>query len=163
MKIKIKEKTNDLSENHWFEKIVNSLEDLNCEIYLTGLTDLLQSEQKTKVNHLQNYIVEHLEKYHPDFKWETEYRVSDRRDAIDIFGKKDNEVLIIELDKWRADQVAKKLISRTAMMIDDEIGFISLCYGGTLRMNKNECLKFFEYGKIIFSKLDNYYAGMIIE
>jgi hypothetical protein len=48
-------------------------------------------------------------------------------------------------------------------MIDKKIGFISLCYSGTDRMSKPECLKYFRYGNIIQSKLNNYYAGMIIE
>ncbi len=163
MKIRIKEKTNNLSENNWFEKIVDSLNNLDCEFYVKGLTKLNQSEQKVKVENLQNFILEHLEKHHSDFKWKTEFQVSEKRDAIDIFGEKNNEMLIIELDKWRADQVAKKLISRTALMIDKKIGFISLCYAGTEKMSKNECLKFFRYGNIILAKLNNYYAGMIIE
>ncbi|SIS48071.1 hypothetical protein SAMN05421766_102211 [Zobellia uliginosa] len=163
MKIQVKEKTDYLSEDNWFEQIVNSLNNLNCELYVKGLTKLKQSEQKVKVQNLQNYILEHLKEYHSDFKWRTEFQVSEARDAIDIFGEKNNEILIIELDKWRADQVAKKLISRTAIMIDKKIGFISLCYAGTEKMNKNECLKFFRYGKTILSKLNNYYCGMIIE
>ena len=163
MKIRIKEKTSDLHENNWFEKIIDSLKNLDCEVYVKGLTKLSQSEQKVKVEYLQNYIFEHLEKQHSDFKWKTEHQVSEKRDSIDIFGERNNEILIIELDKWRADQVAKKLISRTALMIDKKIGFISLCYAGTEKMNKNECLKFFKYGNIILSKLNNYYAGLIIE
>ena len=163
MKIRIKEKTSDLPENNWFEKIIGSLKNLDCEVYVKGLTKLSQSEQKVKVEYLQNYILEHLEKKHPDFKWKTEHQVSEKRDSIDVFGERGNEILIIELDKWRADQVAKKLISRTAIMIDKKIGFISLCYGGTEKMNKNECLKFFKYGNIILSKLNNYYGGLIIE
>ena len=163
MKIRIKEKTNDLPENNWFEKITDSLRNLDCELYVKVLTKLSQSEQKIKVNSLQNYILDHLEKQHSDFKWKTEHQVSEKRDSIDIFGERNNEILIIELDKWRADQVAKKLISRTALMIDKKIGFISLCYAGTEKMSKNECLKFFRYGNIILSKLNNYYAGLIIE
>jgi hypothetical protein len=84
-------------------------------------------------------------------------------DAIDIFGERDNKILIIELDKWRADQIAKKIVSRTALMIDKKIGFISLCYAGTNHMNKNEYLKYFKYANILSSKLKNYYAGIIIE
>jgi len=163
MKIIIKEKTNNLSENNWFEKIIDSLNNLDCKVYVKGLTKLSQSEQKVKVECLQNYILHHLKNHHSDFKWKTEHKVSEKRDSIDIFGERNNEILIIELDKWRADQVAKKLISRTAMMIDNKIGFISLCYAGTDKMSKKECLKFFRYGNIILSKLNNYYAGLIIE
>lgn len=163
MRIKVKEKTDGLNENHWFEKIIDSLKELNCEIYVKDLIKFSQSEQKIRVNDLQNYIVKHLAKEYSDFEWKTEHRIGLKRDSIDIFGERNNDILIIELDKWRADQVAKKLISRTAVMIDKKIGFISLCYAGTENMNKTECLKFFKYGNIILSKLDNYYAGMIIE
>lgn len=163
MKIIIKEKTSELN-NNWFSKILNSLQDLNCEKYIFGLTKLTQPNQRIKVTELQNFILKILKEKHSDFNWKTEYKVSNKRgDAIDIFGEKGNEILIIELDKWRADQVAKKIISRTALMIDKKIGFISLCYAGTESMNKSEVLKFFKYGNIIQSKLNNYYAGMIIE
>lgn len=163
MQIQIIEKTNSLVENNWFEKVISTLEGLECSDYLNGLTELNQSEQKIKVLNFQEYILEHLKTYHSDFKWETEYQVGVHRDSVDIFGERNNEVILIELDKWRADQVAKKLISRTALMIDKKFGFISLCYSGTAKMNRNECFKFFKYGKIILSKLGNYYSGMIIE
>jgi hypothetical protein len=163
MKTVIKEKTSELN-NNWFSKILNSLQGLDCEKYVFELTNLTQPEQKIKVTELQNFILEILKEKHSDFNWKTEYKVSNKRgDAIDIFGEKGNEILIIELDKWRADQVAKKIISRTALMIDKKIGFISLCYAGTESMNKSEVIKFFKYGNIIQSKLNNYYAGMIIE
>jgi hypothetical protein len=163
MKIRIKEKTNDLLENNWFQQIILTLTDLDCSEYVNDLTSLSQSEQRIKVEYLQDFITNLLKNKHSDFEWKTEYKVSEKRDSIDIYGKRNNEIIIIELDKWRADQVAKKLISRTALMIDKKIGFISLCYAGTDRMSKPECLKFFRYGNIIQSKLNNYYAGMIIE
>ncbi len=163
MKIRIKEQSNSLLENNWFQQILTTLKDLDCSEYVNGLINLSQSEQRVKVENLQNFITDILKKEHSDFEWITEHKVSNKRDAIDIYGSRNNEIVIIELDKWRADQVAKKLISRTALMIDKKIGFISLCYAGTDRMNKPECIKFFKYGNIIQSKLKNYYAGMIIE
>ena len=51
MLIRIKEITNDLSENNWFKNIVESLNNFDCEIYIKGLT---QSEQKIKVLSLAN-------------------------------------------------------------------------------------------------------------
>jgi len=163
MKIRIKEKSINLLENNWFQQIIMTLKDLDCSGYVKGLTSLSQSKQKIKVEYLQKFITNLLEKEHPGFEWKTEYKVSEKRDSIDIYGNRNDEIVIIELDKWRADQVAKKLISRTALMIDKKIGFISLCYAGTDRMSKPECLKFFRYGNIIQSKLNNYYAGIIIE
>lgn len=163
MKIQVKENTSNLTDDNWFKKIIDSLNNLDCEHYVKDLITFNQSEQKEKVQDLQHFIVKHLEKNHSSFKWQMEYKVSENRDAIDIFGEKGQQILIIELDKWRADQVAKKLISRTALMIDRKVGFISLCYAGTERMNKNECLKYFRYGNIVSTELNNYFAGMIIE
>jgi len=163
MKIQVKENTSNLPGDNWFKKIIDSLNNLYCEPYVKDLTTFNQSEQKEKVQNLQHFIIEHLKKNHSNFEWQMEYKVSEKRDAIDIFGEKGQQILIIELDKWRADQVAKKLISRTALMIDRKVGFISLCYAGTERMSKNECLKYFRYGNIVSAKLNNYYAGMIIE
>ncbi len=124
-KIKIKEKTDNLVNDNWFLSILNTLDNLNCDRYVNGLTNLSQSEQKIKVEHLQNFIIDFLKTEHTDFIWKTEFKVSEKRDAIDIYGERKNEILIIELDKWRADQIAKKLISRTALLIDKKIGFIS--------------------------------------
>ena len=163
MKIQVKENTSNLTDDNWFKKIIDSLNNLDCEHYVKDLITFNQSEQKEKVQDLQHFIVKHLEKNHSNFEWQIEYKVSENRDAIDIFGEKGHQILIIELDKWRADQVAKKLISRTAFMIDRKVGFISLCYAGTERMNKNECLKYFRYGNIVSTELNNYFAGMIIE
>ena len=163
MQIEIKEITNYLPQNNWFKEITNSLKGLDCKLYVHGLTNLSQSNQKIKIEELQNYILNHLKTHHPSFNWKTEYKVSEKRDAIDIYGEDGGNILIIELDKWRADKVAKKLISRTALLINNNIGFISLCYAGTTTMSKPECLKYFKYGNIILSKLNNYYAGLIIE
>lgn len=163
MKIQVKENTSNLTDDNWFKKIIDSLNNLDNEHYVKDLITFNQSEQKEKVQDLQHFIVKHLEKNHSNFEWQMEYKVSENRDAIDIFGEKGQQILIIELDKWRADQVAKKLISRTALMIDRKVGFISLCYAGTERMNKNECLKYFRYGNIVSTELNNYFAGMIIE
>ena len=111
MKIQIKEKTKGLEKDNWFIRVLGSLEDLNCELYVKGLTKLTQSEQRIEIIKLQKHITKHLTEKHPDYKWEMEHIVSDKRDSIDIYGERGNEIVIIELDKWRADQVAKKLIS----------------------------------------------------
>jgi len=62
---------------------------------------------------------------------------------VDIYGtlsSKDNAgAVIIELDKWRADQVAKKFVLRFALTLELPLICIALCYGGTQYMNKSEC------------------------
>ncbi|OUS12882.1 hypothetical protein A9Q93_09780 [Nonlabens dokdonensis] len=163
MKIIVKEISKGLDDNNWFKEITNSLQGLDCKKYVEGLINFSQKKQKRKVAKLQNFILKILEEQFVDFQWQTEFKVSEKRDAIDIYGKRENDILIIELDKWRADQVAKKLISRTALLKENNIGFVSLCYAGTPSMNKSECLKYFQYGNIVLTELNNYYAGMIIE
>ena len=140
-----------------------TLNGLDCTEYVNGLKNLSQSEQRIKVAYSQDFITNLLRDKHTDFEWKMEHKLSEKSDSIDIYGNRNNEIIIIELDKWRADQVAKKLISRTALMIDKKIEFISLCYAGTDRISKPECLKFFRCGNIIQLKLNNYYSCMVIE
>ncbi|MFV0366353.1 MAG: hypothetical protein ACK5JS_07620 [Mangrovibacterium sp.] len=121
MKICIKEQSDNLIENHWFHQILTTLDGLECSECLRGLTKLSQPAQRTQIEHLQTLIIGLLEKEHIDFEWKSEHKISDNRDSVDIYGNRNNEIVIIELDKWRADQVAKKLISRTALMIDKKM------------------------------------------
>jgi hypothetical protein len=71
--------------------------------------------------------------------------------------------VVIELDKHRADQVAKKFVSRIAILPPTTIYFISLRYPGTDDMNRPECEKYFSYCEILASKMGHHYAGFIIE
>ena len=71
----------------------------------------------------------------------------ERRDEVDIYGKfnsedDDNGAVVIELDKWRSNQIAKKFVSRFALTLERPLIYIALCYGGTPHMNKNECSKY---------------------
>ena len=92
-----------------------------------------------------------------------EHRPSSKnRDSIDIFGEGKGFVVAIELDKNRADQVAKKFVSRMAMLPPTKIYFISLCYPGTQNMNKPECRKYFSYCSTLALRMGNHYAGFII-
>ncbi len=163
MKIAKKVITKNIKDN-WFTKIVNSLEGIDCGIYVKDLIKLSQSKQKIKVSELQGFIVEYLKSKFPEYNWHSEYKIDGvKRDLIDIYGEKNDNVFIIELDKWRADQIPKKVISRTALLINKNIGFVSLCYGGTPSMSKAESIKYFSYCEIVMSKLNNFYSGLIIE
>lgn len=163
MTIQVREKTDNLPKDNWFKSVLNTLENVNCEIYVNNLTDLPQKEQRIMIKELQNYLTGILKENHGNFEWKKEYKIGQNQDSIDIYGEYDNQILIIELDKWRADQVAKKVLSRTSILIDKKIGLISLCYAGTKNMNKRECVKYFKYSRVISTKLGNYYAGLIIE
>ncbi len=131
--------------------------------YFSRLSESDQSQQKIIVTNFQNALYLHLMSKFKEIKWFTEYIPdNDRKDAIDIFGQTENFVVIIEIDKHRADQVAKKFTARSAIFIDKNIFYISLCYPGTKKMPVNETLKYFKYCKIISRKLGNEYAGLII-
>ena len=122
-----------------------------------------QQEQKLIVDNFQISMCLKLTQAVPDVKWEQEYSPhSARRDSIDIYGKGSNLCVVIELDKHRADQVAKKFVSRSALF-NIPIFYISLCYPGTSRMNPSECIKYFGYCKNVSKRMGNDYAGFIIE
>lgn len=80
-------------------------------------------------------------------------------DTIDIQIDFTHTSVIIEIDNLRADQVAKKVLSRTAAFSNKSIIYVSLCYDSkSAKGHKDECLKYinihfknyFEY----FSKIE---------
>jgi hypothetical protein len=83
---------------------------------------------------------------------------------IDIFGKSADRLIAIELDKNRADQVAKKFVSRMAALPSTvPVYFLSVCYPGTVRMNKTECVKYFGYCKTLALRMGSHYAGFLMQ
>jgi hypothetical protein len=122
-----------------------------------------QPDQKMIVTGFQTFAESVLAGVMPDIKWSMEHCPSPQnRDSIDIFGKGNGFVVAIELDKNRADQVAKKFVSRMAILPPTTIYFISLCYPGTEKMNKSECAKYFSYCSVLARRMGNHYAGFII-
>ena len=97
-------------------------------------------------------------------------KIKDRADIriekINLNGK-DYE-LIIEIDATRADQVAKKMMSRFcyAILRKDKlpIVYVALLYKGTSSMNLDECKKFFKMGYELIKKIEksNIMIGYII-
>jgi hypothetical protein len=105
-----------------------------------------------------------IECFIPEIVWASEYQPNNSfRDSIDLFGKGNDFVVAIELDKTRADQVAKKFVSRMAIIPSTVIYFISLCYPGTDKMNHSETSKYFEYCATLARRMSNYYADLIIQ
>ncbi len=90
------------------------------------------------------------------------------RDSADIWGFYKGYELIIELDATRADQVAKKIVSRFCYSIlhksDKPIIYVALLYQGTKSMNPEECKKYFKMGDVILQKINkgNILIGYII-
>lgn len=125
---------------------------------------LPQCEQKKIVDEFRNSLFSYLKLKLENISWDIECSpIENLRDTVDIIGVDSDMIIIIEIDKHRADQVAKKFISRTAIFVDKKISYISLCYPGTDRMSTNECIKYFNYCKAISCKLGNKYAGYIIQ
>ena len=161
MKPKLFEVSSCNSDVH--KQIITIIEEFDSKDYFSNLIGKSQSEQKEIVTKFQNDLYEKLSSEIIEIKWELEYQPENNaRDAIDIFGISKNFVVVIELDKHRADQVAKKFISRSALLSKKTIFFISLCYPGTANMPINETKKYFKYCKILSEKIDNEYAGFII-
>jgi len=105
---------------------------------------------------LQNDLVYYLNENYSKFVWETEFKASNlHKDSVDIFGKADNTeyIHVIELDTHRADQIAKKFVSRMALFEKSNVCYTAICYPGTKNMPVNEVKKYFDYCSIIAQNL----------
>lgn len=109
-------------------------------------------------------VTTRLSKALPNIRWSQEHQQSTTQDdAVDIFGESSDALVVIELDKHRADQLAKKFLSRTAIFSGKKFYYIALCYPGTKSMSKGEAIKYFGYCANIARRLRNGYAGFIIQ
>jgi hypothetical protein len=144
--------------------LISSITSVDCYDYFSEHLGKSQQEQKSIVESFQNFTKSILECDMPEVMWSLEYSHNhNTRDSIDIFGQGSDFLVAIELDKHRADQVAKKFVSRIAILSPATIYFISLCYPGTKKMNKSECTKYFGYCTILANQLGVHYAGLVIE
>ena len=117
---------------------------------LQNLISIKQIPQKEVIDIFQSQVHANLAKILPKMNWRSQHKLTQERQvAVDIYGNFSSEnrqgAVIIELDKWRADQVAKKFVSRFALTLEQPLIYIALCYGGTKYMNKDECNKYFDY------------------
>jgi len=143
--------------------IISCISGIECCKFFSSHLGKSQPQQKQVVTDFQRLIESVLAGVMQDIEWSMEYCPSrQNRDSIDIFGKGNGFVVAIELDKNRADQVAKKFVSRMAILPATRIYFISLCYPGTENMNKPECAKYFNYCSTLALRIGNHYAGFII-
>lgn len=124
-----------------------------------------QIGQAKGIRHLQQVLLERFESEGGKKAWNhwgKERLVSgqsNRGDKADLctcqdesFDSKVDDV-IIELDKHRADQVAKKFLARVALKSGQNLIYVALCYPGTVRMSIPECLKYFEYCSLVADSL----------
>jgi hypothetical protein len=145
-------------------RAISCITGIECSEYFNSHIGKRQSDQKNIVKAFQNEVAEKLSNALPEIDWDIEFSPSKvNKDSIDVFGKGNHFVIAIELDKNRADQVAKKFVSRVALLPNTKIYFISLCYPGTDNMSKPECIKYFSYCSSLAKRMDNDYAGFVIE
>ena len=77
--------------------------------------------------------------------------ISGNRDRCDVYAKTPEYQIILEIDATRADQVAKKMLSRyfyaNKMAENKPTVYVCLLYPGTDSMNPNECIKYMNMGQ----------------
>ncbi|MCM2359804.1 MAG: hypothetical protein NDI77_16755 [Geobacteraceae bacterium] len=150
-------------EDEVLGSIISCISSIECSNFFSSHLGKDQTDQKEIVAAFQRLTFSVLRELMPDVEWRVEYCPSQHvRDSIDIFGKGNGFVVVIELDKNRADQVAKKFVSRMAILASSKTYFISLCYPGTEKMNKPECKKYFGYCSTLACRMGNQYAGFFI-
>ena len=99
--------------------------------------------------------------------WENSTNAIDKyNDKCDVFVETERYIIIVELDTTRADQVAKKMLSRYyyADKYAKPIVYVCLLYPGTKKMNPNECIKYMKMGKDVLLSMNssNRFIGAFI-
>lgn len=136
--------------------------------------DKVKKLQEAIVNKLNDGNLNELVDLPLPTKWKKEHRPRNgQRDSIDIYGLGKDIVqhvvqhIVIELDSARADQVAKKFVSRIALITNppsaSKICYISLCYPGAPSMPVPEAEKYFKYCAELAALMKISYAGFIIK
>lgn len=109
-------------------------------------------------------------KLYQNYWEEVNDRADIRRENIIFDGN--NYELIIEIDATRADQVAKKMMSRFCYAIQKSkkndnrpIVYVALLYQGTKSMNSDECKKYFKMGYELLKNINisNILIGYIVD
>lgn len=85
-------------------------------------------------------------------------------DSIDLYGKWDDSILVVEIDASRADQVAKKMLSRAFHLMNEqkEILYVALCYPGPRPSDDSECKKYMRFGKKVLERLGSHFQTLNI-
>lgn len=115
-------------------------------------------EGHTWVEEFQKNLADILSGSSTEYRWDIEYAHSGRseRDSIDVYGfARSLPSWIIEIDATRADQVAKKILSRLALWgLKDPINYVAIMYPNT-QGSKKECEKYLRYGANVLHKVNS--------
>jgi hypothetical protein len=125
------------------EQVLKTLESFSFDFKRTKKTK--SSDIKALVTDLQNNLRNHLQTCFTNFNWQIEYKANpNRKDSFDIYGydKARDVHIVIELDPHRADSIAKKFVSRLALMVNSNLLYVAYLYPGTDKMPKNEAKKY---------------------
>lgn len=130
-----------------------------CKVIKKNLGPLKGREkgEHKKIEGFQEAITESLNVYPGnDIPWKTEQKKGRRpeQDKIDILGKSEDEKWIIEIDATRADQVAKKILSRVALWgLKFPINYVAILYPDT-QTGEKQCKKYLHYGYEVLKQIN---------
>lgn len=141
---------------HLVAMVEEVLQNFNYRSYLEGRAAKTVAEKNETIRNMQSAIRDALNNAIGHLQWSTEFKFEENhKDSIDIWGDSENASVIIEIDANRADQVAKKMLSRFhyAKDLGKDVYYVVLCYPGTEKMQTRECQKYVEYGTGILQRL----------
>jgi len=145
-------------------RLIESLSGMSCTRYFQNCVGQPQAEQRRIVSEFQQALISKLRRSLPNITWHPEYQPDEnQKDRIDIYGIGKVCRIAIEIDKSRADQVAKKFVARSAVLGTEPLIYVSLCVPGTESMNKDECEKYFDYCGRLSTRLGIHYAAFCVD
>lgn len=141
--------------------ILNSIREAILESPVSlGPTAEIKNNFQTSLQNKFNNNIRHVE------TCETEYCLAQvldgsydgYNDKCDVFVETRDYIVIVELDATRADQVAKKMLSRYfyAEKSSKPTVYVCLLYPGTTYMNPNECVKYMNMGKDVLLRMNSH-------
>ncbi len=107
------------------------------------------------IEQFQDGITKSLQEIESSYSWKTEHKFDGTiKDSVDIYGSmKGDKDWIIEIDATRADQVAKKFVSRLALGgLSRPIVYVAVLYKST-QEDPSQSKKFLYYQNLIAKKI----------
>lgn len=130
-----------------------------CEAIAKNINILPSSNGVGKKHKLiedfQDKLCEDLKKS-TKYSWTSENKKGWSKDSVDIYGEQTNgsKKCIIEIDASRADQVAKKFISRLALYgLNDTVDYVAILYPDS-QNGKKECIKYMKFASDVLKTIN---------